>query len=290
MVRFESATGKYVHLEVADVEYRVYFEEAGKGIPLLLQHTAGGDGRQWRHLLEDAEFQRSFRMIAYDLPCHGKSIPPGGIEWWKREYRLTKDFLLTFVLAFSRALALDRPVYMGSSIGGNLATDLALHCPDEFRALIGLEAAIAVPGGYTDRWNHPRVSNDFKASVMFGLMSPSSPERYRRETAWVYSQGAPPVFKGDLYYYSVDHDLSDSAEQIDTSGTPLYVLNGEYDWASTPAMGEELASRVKGLTYRTMAGLGHFPMCENPGLFREYVAPVLEEIRKSSARTKRRRS
>jgi pimeloyl-ACP methyl ester carboxylesterase len=282
MPRFDSAIGRYLYLAIDGVDYRVYFEEAGGGIPMLLQHTAGADGRQWRHLLEDAEFARDFRMIAYDLPYHGKSVPPAGIEWWRGEYRLTKDFLMKFVVTLARELALERPVYMGSSIGGHLATDLALHHAEKFRAIIGLEAAIATPGGFDDRFNHPRISNEFKASAMYGLMSPTSPENLRRETSWVYSQGAPPVFKGDLYYYSIDHDLSRTAEQIDARRTALYLMTGEYDWASTPAMSAELASRIKGASYQTMTGLGHFPMSEDPARFREYVAPVLREIRDRS--------
>jgi hypothetical protein len=31
---------------------RVYFEEAGQGIPLVCLHTAGADSRQFRHLIE----------------------------------------------------------------------------------------------------------------------------------------------------------------------------------------------------------------------------------------------
>jgi pimeloyl-ACP methyl ester carboxylesterase len=279
MPRFDSAIGRYLYFSIDGVQYRVYFEETGSGIPMLLQHTAGADGRQWRHLLEDAEFQRDFRMIAYDLPYHGKSVPPTAVEWWRKEYRLTKDFLMKFVVTLARELALERPVYMGSSIGGHLATDLAMHHAEEFRAIIGLEAAIATPGGFDDRFNHPRISNEFKASAMYGLMSPTSPENLRRETAWVYGQGAPPVFKGDLYYYSIDHDLSQTAEQIDARRTPLYLMTGEYDWASTPEMSAELAALIPGASYQTMKGLGHFPMSEDPARFREYVAPVLREIR-----------
>lgn len=44
--KFDKAVGRYVHLTIDDVEYRVYYEESGSGIPLLLQHTAGCDGRQ----------------------------------------------------------------------------------------------------------------------------------------------------------------------------------------------------------------------------------------------------
>lgn len=278
MARFDSAAGRYVYLEIDGVEYRVYFEEAGTGIPMLLQHTAGADGRQWRHLLEDEEIGRRFRMVAYDLPYHGKSVPPVGVEWWKQEYRLTKDFLMKVPLSLVEALELDRPVYMGSSIGGHLAADLALHHAARFRAFIGLEASMSTPGGFSDIWYHPRISNDFKASVMYGLMSPTSPEASRRETAWVYSQGAPPTFKGDLYYYSVDHDLTATAGQIDTSKAPLYLLTGEYDWSSTPEASEDLARAVAGARYRVMKGLGHFPMSEDPERFRAYIIPVLEEI------------
>ena len=96
---FDSAVGRYAYLTVGGVQYRVYFEEAGSGIPLLLQHTAGSDGRQFRHLLEDPELQCRFRMIAYDLPWHGKSNPPSGRSWWSEPYRLTREFLLAFVFS-----------------------------------------------------------------------------------------------------------------------------------------------------------------------------------------------
>jgi len=127
-----------------------------------------------------------------------------------------------------------------------------------------------------------QASNDFKASVMFGLMSPTSREPLRRETAWVYSQGAPPVFKGDLYYFSVDHDLRATARDIDTSRVAVYLLTGEYDWAATPAMSRELAEQIPGAFYRTMEGLGHFPMSEDPEWFLHYVRPVLDEIARGS--------
>src|SRR5437867_13238036 len=94
MARFDRATGRYVYLTIDAVVYRVYFEEHGAGIPLLLQHTAGGHGRQCRPVLEDAPLARQFRMTAYDLPYHGKPVPPPGIESWRRDYRLTQDFLM----------------------------------------------------------------------------------------------------------------------------------------------------------------------------------------------------
>ena len=81
MTKRDPITGGYIYLVIDRVEYRVYYEEAGKGIPLLLGHTAGSDGRQYRHLLCDPEVTRDFRAIAFDLPFHGKSLPPHGEKW-----------------------------------------------------------------------------------------------------------------------------------------------------------------------------------------------------------------
>jgi hypothetical protein len=50
MTRFDKATGRYIYLTIA-LSNMAIFEESGAGIPLLMQHTAGADGRQWRHFL-----------------------------------------------------------------------------------------------------------------------------------------------------------------------------------------------------------------------------------------------
>ena len=131
MPRFDAAVGRYVYLDFDGVEHRVYFEEAGEGVPILLQHTAGADGRQWRHVLEDPELQSRYRLIAYDLPYHGKSVPPTGKAWWSEPYRLTKDFLMSVPVGLADALDLADPLYMGSSIGGHLAVTLRSTTPSD---------------------------------------------------------------------------------------------------------------------------------------------------------------
>ena len=294
MTRLEPVTGRYLRLEVEGIDYRVYFEESGQGIPLVCQHTAGSDGRQWRHLLNDADVTARYRVIVPDLPYHGKSLPPEATEWWKEEYRLTQAFFIAFHLALNRALELERPVYIGCSMGGHLAPDLALECPDEYRAVIGCESGLGSgfasgesPAGVTPEavgrslaWlAHPRLSNDFKAASMWSLTAPVSPEKYRRETIWEYSQGAPAVFRGDLHYYSIEHDLTGGrARRIDTSRVAVYLLTGEYDPSVSPEDTRQLAEQIDGAKFTEMKGIGHFAMSENYPVFRQYLMPVLDEI------------
>ena len=86
----DAAVGRYVHLDLDGLDHRLYYESAGQGIGLLCQHTAGADGRQWRHLLEDRRVTDRFQVVVYDLPYHGKSLPPAGRAWWAEPYVLSQ--------------------------------------------------------------------------------------------------------------------------------------------------------------------------------------------------------
>ena len=114
----EPIAGRYVRLDIDGAQQRVYVEEAGEGVPLLCLHTAGSDTRQFRDLLNDQSVTDRFRVVTFDLPWHGKSSPPKG--WQRRSYRLTAAAYLETVLTMIEALALDRPVVVGCSIGGKL--------------------------------------------------------------------------------------------------------------------------------------------------------------------------
>ena len=281
---FDSPIGRYVHLDIDGHDHRVYIEEAGRGIPLLLHHTAGSSSVQWRHLFEDERITDHFRVIAYDLPFHGKSLPPTTREWWTEEYRLTLDFVLAVPRALSTALALDRPVFMGCSVGGQVALDLARHHPSDFRAVISLEPALkldADPAALAGLW-HPQVNNEMKARMMHALTSPTSPEALRRETVFGYSATWPPAFLGDLHYYFVEHDLREEVTAIDTSVVSVDLLVGEYDWSATIEHAQAVHAAIAGSTLTIMPGLGHFPMCEDPTRFLSYVVPILDRLARAS--------
>jgi pimeloyl-ACP methyl ester carboxylesterase len=292
MPRTDPITGQYLYLTVEGVEYRVYYETAGEGIPLLLGHTAGSDGRQYRHLLCDPEVTDRFRCIAFDLPYHGKSLPPHGVEWWTEEYNMTKARMVAFPNAVADALALERPVYMGSSMGGHLAIDLAIDHPDRYRATIAVEGALRSAVEYVDvgmegirrEFDNPNVSRNSIGAAMLLNMSPYSPESNVREVQWEYQCGGPGIFAGDLLYYYYEHDVSDAeARGIDTDRCMLYLLTGEYDPNTSPAETQQLADLVPGCKFTPMPRLGHFPVTENYPEFRQYLLPILDEVASGAA-------
>ena len=280
---YESIIGRYFTMEVAEEAVRIYVEEAGSGIPLVCLHTAGADGRQFRHLMNDPAITDHFRVLAFDMPWHGKSNPPD--EWREQEYQLTRKLYQDTVLAFCQAMALEHPVIMGCSMGGRLCLHLALEQPDDFRAVIALEGADRLEPYYNTEWlNRSDVhGGEICAAFVSGQVAPQSPEAARWETLWMYMQGGPGIFKGDLYFYWIDGHFDDRSEQIDTRRCPVYLLSGEYDSSCTPERTQATASRIKGAKMTIMEGMGHFPMSENPQLFRSYILPVLQEIREEKS-------
>jgi pimeloyl-ACP methyl ester carboxylesterase len=276
--RFEPVTGRYLRLDLLDRPHRLYVEEAGQGIPLLCLHTAGSDGRQFRGLMNDARVTGHFRVIAFDMPWHGKSSPPAG--WQDEEYRLTSRDYVRMICEVSDALGLDKPVAMGCSIGGRIALYLAHQCPERFRAIIGLESSPHVAPYYDVNWlDRPDVHGGrVCAGVVSGLVAPTAPDEHRWETLWHYLQGGPGVFKGDLHFYKVDGDIRDQVDRIDGRKAHLYLLTGEYDYSCTTEATLDIAKRT-GAEVTIMKGLGHFPMSEDPPLFVSYLLPVLDKIR-----------
>jgi len=280
----EPTVGRYLRLDFNGRPHRIYFEEAGQGIPLVCLHTAGADGRQYRALLNDAEITRRFRVIVFDLPWHGKSSPPPGFE--RDAYQLTTDLYVDTVMAVCRALGLDRPVVMGCSIGGRAVLHLALRHGDYFRTAIGLQSATHADPGADTRlrdlgvMHRPDVhGQEAAAGSVACLIAPTSPQSAKWETLWHYMQGGPAVFLGDLHYYFTDGDLRNGLlDGLDTKRCPLHLLTGEYDLSATPELTAELAKLVKATSFQVMEGLGHFPMSENPAQFRKYLLPVLERI------------
>lgn len=274
----EPVVGRYLHLCHAGRHYRLYFETAGQGIPLVCLHTAGSDTRQYRGLLNAAAVTERFQVIAFDLPFHGKSSPPSG--WQDEEYRLTADSYSGIIMAFIAALGLDRPVVMGCSIGGRVVLHLALRDPRAFRALIGLESSAHVDPYYDTSWLHrPDVhGGEVAAGAVSGLVAPQAPVTNRWETLWHYMQSGPGVFKGDLYFYGIDGDVRGELARIDTATCPLYLLTGEYDYSCSPEDTLAVARAVPGAKVTIMKELGHFPMSENPPLFLSYLEPLLAEI------------
>ncbi|WP_305969206.1 MULTISPECIES: alpha/beta fold hydrolase [unclassified Mameliella] len=274
----EQITGRYAHVEIAGRRHRIYFEEAGEGRPVLCLHTAGAHTGQWRHLMNDADVTGANRLIAFDMPWHGKSLPPDGFQ--TEEYLLTTEGYIDTVLAMVDALGLDRPILAGCSMGGRIALQLAALHPERFSGFIAIEASDFQPAWYDIDWfDRPDAhGGEMGAALVSTNISPHAPLADRWATLWMFMASGPGVFRGDLSFYTQDDSLVGRLGQIDTTRTPVHFLVGAYDLTCTPEDARRTADAIAGATLSVMDELGHFPMSEHPEGFRPFFVEALERM------------
>ena len=276
--RREAITGRYAALDIEGRRHRIYYEQAGSGRDLLFLHTAGSDTRQFHRLMNDPELLRDWRMTAFDLPWHGKSLPPeGGVPG---EWSLSTNRYVTCIEAAIVGLGLERPVLMGSSMGGQICLEMAFRHGDALSGVIACEACDRITGREVPFAKHALFNQALAVPEwIYGLMSPTAPRARATEIWWEYSQGGYGVFHGDIDFYAHDWDARERVERIDTNRCPVIMLTGEYDYSCTPEASRATAAKIQGAEFREMKGLGHFPMTENPEVFLEYLRPAFARLR-----------
>jgi pimeloyl-ACP methyl ester carboxylesterase len=275
---FEPIIGRYITLDIQGVAQRIYIEEAGSGRPVICLHTAGADTRQWRHLMCDSDITDTHRLIAFDMPWHGKSLPPEGFE--TQEYLLSTQTYIDTVLAVIEGMGLDKPVLAGCSMGGRIALQLAALHADKFAGFIAIEASDFQPAWYDIDWFHRPDGHggEMGASLVSTNISPFAPSVERWNTLWMFMQSGPGVFRGDLSFYTQDDSLIGRLKDIDTSTTPVHLIVGAYDFTCTPEDARRTADAIKGATLSVMDELGHFPMSEHPAGFNPFFVEALHKM------------
>ena len=274
----EPITGRYLNVQIAGRAQRIYVEEAGQGRPVLCLHTAGSDTRQWRHILNDAEITQTNRVITFDMPWHGKSLPPEGFH--DEEYLLTTETYMATVLAVIDGLGLNRPVLAGVSMGGRIALQLARHHGDRFAGFLAIEASDFQPAWYDIDWFHRPDAHggEMGAALVSTNISPHAPLAERWNTLWMFMSSGPGVFRGDLSFYTRDDSLVGNLGEIDTAKTPVHFIVGAYDFTCTPDDARRTADAIPGATLAVMDEVGHFPMSEHPAAFRPFFVDGLDRM------------
>jgi pimeloyl-ACP methyl ester carboxylesterase len=272
-----AVSGGYVPVAAQGTTYHVYYEAAGEGRDVLCLHTAGADGRQFHGMMADPRITAGHRLVAFDLPWHGKSPPPDGAI--PGSWRLNTELYVALIMGFVAAARLDRPIVLGASMSGEICLELALRHPEAFTGIVACEASDKIERRQTHWAAHPQVNQAyFVPEWIRALCAPQSPAEYTEAIAWHYAQGGPAVFFGDIAFYSGDWDARERVGRIDTNRVPLFMLTGEYDYSCTVEHSQATAAKIPGVRFQAMPGIGHFPFAENPGLFAEYLLPILRGL------------
>ncbi|QEC47048.1 alpha/beta hydrolase [Baekduia soli] len=262
-----------IRAEYHEIDGAVGFAEvAGDGPPVLCLHTAGQTGAQWREVLH-ALPAHGYRVIAPDLPGHGRSESPlgGPVRDLRRHGR--------WLAVLLHRLGAQHPFVVGCSIGGKLALELALDPGVAPRGVVAMAAdahnrRLSVRG--LERSLEDAASPSRSDRTYLGTLAcvgrAVGPERAARIAA-MHRREDPVVSAADLIAWT-SHDLRDRLGAI---ACPVRLVAGEDDFWIDLADTRWAAGRIPGAAYEELAGVGHYPMEEIEG-FPELLATWLRAL------------
>lgn len=237
--------------------------QQGEGTPVLLLHTAGQHGVQWRHV-HGALAAHGYHVVVPDLPGHGKSEPAaGGPVRDLGAYAAWCEELID-------TLGLDRPFVVGCSIGGRIALDLAARRGDRLRGAVAMAA-------HGQRDSSPRLSVRGLERELVDSAAPSRADRTYYGTKAVVGTRVPPetselialmhrredptISSSDLIGWTT-HDLGDA---LDSVACPVHLVAGTDDLWVDPQDVARTAERIPRSELTVLEGIGHYPMEEIAG-------------------------
>lgn len=238
-----------------------YAQRGADGPAVVLIHGAGGTHTAWGNQLRD--LSGPARVLALDLPGHGRSGTRG---------RSSVAEYSAGVLALLDALAIDRAVLVGHSMGAAICLQTALDAPDRVAGLglVGaaarLKVAPAILAGF---------DNDVPATIRLIVSwsyAPDAPIELIVRAEADYAACDARVFKGDFVACS----QFDVTSRLGAIRCPAAVVVGALDRMTPPRLADELAGQIPGAALTVVPEAGHTTMVERPQVVSAALLQLLE--------------
>ena len=259
--------------QVDVVGSRVNYVEIGEGPPLVLVHGLSGAWQNW--LEQIPHFSDSHRVIALDLPGFGASpMPP---------WEISIPAYGRFLRDFCERLGIESCALVGNSMGGFVATEVAISDPERVEKLV-LVSAAGITWARARREPAAMIGRVGRAALplvlrlqMSGIRRPGlrrrafqgvihDPGSLRREVLW---ENLAPAMTSPGYFDALTnlfgYDIRDRLEEIEE---PTLIVWGRND---------RVVPVPAALSYKKRIGenaelvifdeCGHVPQIERPVRF-----------------------
>jgi pimeloyl-ACP methyl ester carboxylesterase len=122
MAKIDTLEGQYIKINGLET----FYQQIGEGDALILLHGGGLTSSIWPP--HQPILAEQFHVFTPDLWGHGRMNNPSGVF----SYQMIADDLLAFI----KALKLEKPFVCGWSMGEGVMLEFAMKFPDEVQALV----------------------------------------------------------------------------------------------------------------------------------------------------------
>jgi aminoacrylate hydrolase len=253
----------------------LYYEERGKGDPVILIPGLGGVGASWGPQI--SLLAEAFRTITVDHPGTGKSSVPN------TGYTIAQH--AGDIAGLLRALKATPAHIIGASTGGAIGQVMALDYTDTVRSLV----LVGTWGRADTRFRRlfefrKRVLLELgpEAAMHLALLLLYSPAYYRAHSeVWQTFVQSLKVAAPDSSIAAKRIDMiiaHDTLGRLKDIKQPTAIVVGELDVVTAPYLSEELRQHIRHSELHLIPGAGHTVYVEKPDVFFQIVRGFLGKL------------
>lgn len=255
-------------LDLGPVRLHVADEGPRDAPAVIFANSLGTDFRLWDAILP--HLPPGLRIVRADKRGHGLSETTGPV---------TVDDLADDVAGIIAALELDRPVYVGLSIGGLIGQSLALRHADAIGGLVLSNTAAKI--GDSSIWTD-RIAAIEAGGI--GVIAEPTMERWFspafRATPDCGAWKLMLERQDQAGYLACCQAIADAdfRERLGAIDGPVLCIGGSLDGATPPDAMRDLSDRIKSARLEIIEGVGHLPCVEAPEVYAELLTGHLRDI------------
>jgi 3-oxoadipate enol-lactonase len=252
---------------------RLNYEVAGDGRPIAFAHSLAMDRTLWH--VQERHFGGRHRVLTYDARGHGASDKPPGpysVE------RFGEDFF-----GVLQAAGIARAVVVGLSMGGMAAQALAIAHPEAVAVLVLADTTCWYGETGPRDWGQRAETAETQglASLVDFQLTRWFSDRTRAEQREIVDHATRVFLANDVAAYAASCralGAMDLRQGLARVRCPTLILVGEEDYATPPAMAEDLQRRIAGSELVVLPGVRHLSAVEAPDVVNAHVDRLLEKL------------
>ena len=254
----------------------LYYEEHGKGFPVVFAHGAGGNHISWWQQIP--AFSRRYRCITFDHRAWGLSLDADdrGPVAFVPDLRALIDHL-----------GLDEMFLVGQSMGGLTCLGLTIANPNRVRGLVmantfaGMRREVwlasdeALRASVQSIWQRRR-EDGVKRALGREFASTQKDRAFLYKQIRMLNEDGPNRLQTEsqvqrLRALERTPDIGATRETLATLTTPVLFIGGEHDEVMPVSLMEVACSLIPGARMEVLPGCGHSAYFEQPDVFNRLV-------------------
>ena len=244
-----------------EINYEVHGD---KGPWVVLSHSLACNLHMWDAQIE--LLMSRFRVLAFDTRGHGGSDAPAGAY--------TMDQLVEDARGLLAATGVDKPHWVGLSMGGMIGMMYALKYPDAFRSLVLCDTSSRIPADLAPVWQQriKTVNEQGMSALVAPTLERWFTEPFRDQRKDVTDAVANMIVSTPVAGYAgCCHAIPtmNCTDQLRAISSPVQIIVGEQDAGTPVAMSEAIHAAIAGSELVIIPQASHLSNLEQPEKFND---------------------